>query len=86
MKKSIGRLYLSLIQLQTIITEVEGVVNSYSLVYVDNDANNKIITPIYFLLFNLKNGTPVLEKKYEDDDPNDPDYQNEKMSTTERSC
>ena len=71
MKKSIGRLYLSLTQLQTIITDVEGVVKSRSLVYEDDDANNEIITPMYFLSFNLKNETPVLEKKYKDDDHND---------------
>ena len=56
--------------MQTIITEVEGVVSSRSLVYEDDNANNEIITPMYFLSFNLNNGTPILEKKYEDDDAN----------------
>ena len=84
LKKSIGRLHLSLTQLQTIITEVEGVVNSRPLVYVDNEIDNEIITPMHFLSLNPKNGTPVLEKNDEDYDPNDPDYQNEEMSTAQK--
>ena len=61
---------MSLTQLQTIITEVEGVVNSRPLVYVDNEIDNEIITPMHFLSLNPK----VLKKNDEDYDPNDPDY------------
>ena len=50
LKKSIGRLCLTGIQLQAILIEIEAVVNSRSLVYVNNEVEHRtIITPIYFL-------------------------------------
>ena len=60
LKKSIGRLQLTQTQLHTIITEVEGVIKSRPLVYVDNDIERKIFTPMHFLSLNTKNGTPTL--------------------------
>ena len=66
---SIGRLQLTQTQLHTIITEVEGVINSRPLVYVDNDIETKIITPMHFLSLNTKNGTPTLSEQDEKDDP-----------------
>ena len=78
LKGTIGKLHLTHTQLQTIITEVEAVINSRPLVYVDDDLENEIITPNHFLSLNIKNGTPELIRNYEeDDDENDPDYQNE---------
>ena len=84
LKKSIGKLHLSMTQLQTIITEVEGVVNSRPLVYVDNDIDREIITPMHFLSLNPKNGTPVFKKSDEDDDKHDMDYQNEEISSAQK--
>ena len=49
LKKIIGKLYLTHIQLQTIIAEVEAVINRRPLVYVDDDLQNQIITPNHFL-------------------------------------
>ena len=84
LKKSIGKLHLTLTQLQTIITEVESVVNSRPLIYVDNDLENEIITPAHFLSLNPKTGTPVLQNIDEDDDQIDPDYQNIDKSTAQK--
>lgn len=84
LKKTIGRLSLTRSQLHTIITEVEGVVNSRPLVYVDNDLENQIITPMHFLSLNTKNGTPTLTNQDEEDNEDDPDYQNEEMTTAQR--
>ena len=81
LKKSIGRLQLTQTQLHTIITEVEGVINSRPLVYVDNDIETKIITPMHFLSLNTKNGTPTLS---EQDEKDDPDYKNEELTTSQK--
>ena len=84
LKKSIGRLMLTRTQLQTILTEIEGVLNSRPLVYVDNDLENQIITPNHFLSLNTKNGTPVLSNTDEEDDPNDQNYQDEALTTAQK--
>ena len=84
LKKSIGKLHLSLTQLQTVITEIESVVNSRPLVYVDNEIENEIITPAHFLSLNPKTGTPILKQIDDDDDINDPDYQNEELTTAQK--
>ena len=80
LKKIIGKLFLTHTQLQTIITEVEAVINSRPLVYVDDDLENEIIMPNHFLSLNTKNGTPELIRNNEDDDKNDPNYQNEELT------
>ena len=84
LKKTIGKLYLTHTQLQTIITEVEAVINSRPLVYVDDDLEKEIITPNHFLPLNIKNGTPELMRNNEDDYKNDPDYQNEELTTAHK--
>ena len=57
-------------QLQTIITEVEAVINSRRLFYVDDELENQIIAPNHFLSLNVKNGTPELIRNNEDADKN----------------
>ena len=57
-------------QLQTIITEVEAVINSRRLFYVDDELENQIIAPNHFLSLNVKNGTPELIRNNEDVDKN----------------
>ena len=84
LKKTNGKLHLTHTQLQTIITEVEAVINNRPLVYVDDDLKNQIITPNHFLSLNTKNGTPELIRNSEDDDKNDPDYKNEKLTTAQK--
>ena len=46
LKKSTGKLYLTSIQLETILTEIVAVVNSRPLVYANNGVEHRtIITP-----------------------------------------
>ena len=47
---------------------------------MDDDLENQITTPYHFLSLNTKNRTPELIKNNKDDDKNDPDYQNEKLT------
>ena len=85
LKKTIGKLYLTHTQLQTIITEVEAVINSRPLVYVDDGLENEIITPNHFLSLNTKNGIPEFIRNNEDDDKNDHDYQREELMTAQKT-
>ena len=49
LKKSIGKLCLTSIQLQTIMTEIEALVNSRPLVYINNEVEHRtIITSMHF--------------------------------------
>ena len=71
LKKSVGKKYLSPLQLQTLLTEVEAVINTRPLVYVGEELNNEVtITPSHFLSTNRKTGTPIIENEYEWNDPN----------------
>lgn len=61
LRKSIGRLCLTRIQLETLVIEVEAVVNSRPLVYVGEDiSSDKALTPADFLSLNTLHGTPSL--------------------------
>ena len=61
---------LDAIQLQTLIREVETVVNSRPLMYVSDHINSTItLTPSHFLTINLKIGIPETS-----DDSSDTDY------------
>ena len=51
----------------TSLIEVEQVINTRSLVYVDNDLDNQIISPAHYLSINIKEGTPVLTVKNDDE-------------------
>ena len=69
LKKSIGKFCLTSIQLQTILTEIEAVVNSRSLVYVNNEVEHRtIITLMHFLSINARTGLPTLMIPEEEDD------------------
>jgi hypothetical protein len=70
LRKSLGRKLLTMIQLQTLIKEVETVVNSRPLVYEENDLSSNItLTPGHFLTLNPNTGVPDLE-----DDDGDENY------------
>ena len=43
LKKSIRKLYLTSIQLQTILTKIEAVTNSRRLVYVNNEVEHRTL-------------------------------------------
>lgn len=62
LRKSIGRKILTLVQLQTVLKEVEAIVNSRPLVYTDDDINSNItLTPAHFLTLNPSTGIPEVE-------------------------
>jgi hypothetical protein len=70
LRKTLCNKLLTNIQLQTVIKEVESVLNSRPLVYVDSDINSTItLTPGHFLTLNPKTG--IFEV---DVDESDPDY------------
>ena len=82
LRKSIGRVSLTSSQLQTILTEIEAVINTRPSVYVDNDLENQI-TPAHFLSINIKTGTPVLTVKSENE-KTDSTYHVEELNTAEK--
>ena len=51
---------------------------------MDDDLENQIIMANHFLSINTKNGTPELIKNNKDDGKNDPDYQNEELTTAHK--
>ena len=83
LRKSIGRVSLTSSQLQTILTEVEAIINTRPLAYVDNHLENQIITPAHFLSINIKTGTPVLTVKSENE-KTDSTYHVEELNTAEK--
>ena len=57
LRKSLGHKFLTLIQLQTLLKEIEATVNSRSLVYLNDDINSNIaLTPNHFLGLNPTKG------------------------------
>lgn len=79
MRKSLDRRLLSDAQLQTVLKEIEAVVNSRPLVYMGDDIHANItLTPGHFLTMNPKIGIKELEY-----DTNDPDF-NPYESSAER--
>ena len=72
LRKAIGRKLLTDVQFQTIIKEVQSVLNCRPLVYIGNDVNSNIaLTPSHFLSLNPYTGIPMLDI----DDENDGNYE-----------
>ena len=70
LRKSIGKICLNTVQLETILTEVEAVVNSRPLVYVGADLNSGFaLTPGDFLSLNPNTGVPCLATEHQQQDP-----------------
>ena len=60
-RKSIGKICLNIVQLETILTEVQAVVSSRPLVNVGADLNSGYaLTPGDYLCLNRKPGVPSL--------------------------
>ena len=77
LRKAIGKLCLTYEQLLTVLKEVEAVINSRPLVYVEDDINSNItLTPSHFLTLNPKIGIPTC-----DIDDNDQDFSPHESST-----
>ena len=62
LRKTIGRRLFTTVQLQTLLKEIEAVLNSRPLVYVGDDINsNTPTTPAHFLALNPKIGIPQIK-------------------------
>lgn len=69
LRKTIGKSCLSYVQLETLLTEVEAVLNSRPLCYVGDDSDlGHVITPNHYLSMNQKSGFIEIE------DVEDPDF------------
>ena len=69
LRKAIGKLCLSYEQLLTMLKEVEAVINSRPLVYVEDDIDsNMTLTPFHFLTLNPKIGIPTCDIDIDDSD------------------
>ncbi|XP_065186225.1 uncharacterized protein LOC135817053 [Sycon ciliatum] len=69
LRKSLGKRILKAEELCTLLTEVEGILNSRPLTYVGEDFNGFILTPAHFLCLNN-----TLTLPGEQLDTNDPDF------------
>lgn len=70
LRKTLGKLCLNEIQLQTLLTEIEAVINTRPMMYLDDDINSwSAITPAHFLSLNPNIGIVFNVK-----DDKDPDY------------
>lgn len=68
LRKTVGRKRLALVQLQTLIKEVEAVVNSRPLIYYGDDLNSTIsLTPAHFLSLNPDTGIPPVNDEFDSD-------------------
>ena len=68
LRKSIGRSLLSHCECETLLIEVEAVVNARPMTYVSGDPALLVITPAHFLRLNPNIGFP----RVNDDDTNNP--------------
>jgi hypothetical protein len=69
LRKSLGHKFLTLVQMQTLLKEVEVTANSRPLVYVNDEINSNItLTPNHFLSLNPNLGIPEMETKDKDSD------------------
>ena len=85
LKKAVGKTCLTEKQLVTILAEVEAVVNSRPLVYVDDDINSvHVLTPSDFLSMNPNHVIPDSISSCKDGDTQDTDYTEGKVSTTDK--
>ena len=78
MRKTIQKNLLTVIQLQTILKEVEATINARPLAYIGDDLESNItLTPRHFLSLNPYTGIPETEN-----DQYDPDYSPYESSPT----
>jgi len=80
LKKSIGKVCLNFEQIRTILSEAQAVINSRPLTYVGSEFDERwTLCPADFLSLNPKTGIPAINEENHDD----PDFRNEKMSSAE---
>ena len=81
LRKTLGNQRLTEKQLSTVLTEIEAIVNSRPLVYVDEDINSSmVLTPTDFLSLHSQH---IIPDMVGDADP-DPDYEVEKPTTAQQ--
>ena len=81
LRKATGKACLTMLQLQTLLTETEAIINSRPLTYLGEDLNDRIaLTPSHFLSPNTKTGTPLIKN---DGNIADPTYLPAKISSKE---
>ena len=79
--KTIGRTHLTQTQFTTFTAELEGIINSQSLVYIDDINLTSVRAPMHGLSLNSKIGTPrATEDLYHDG----PDYKPKKETSGKR--
>lgn len=67
-RKALGKKLMTIMQIQTVLKEIEAVVNSRPLTYVGDDVNSTIsLTPTHFLSLNPHNGVPEVQKQRDSD-------------------
>ena len=82
LRKVIGKTCLTILQLQTFLTETEAIINSRPLVYLGEDLNDSTaLTPSHFLSPNTKTGTTLI---INDNNIADPTYFHAKETLVER--
>ena len=65
-RKSLGRSKVNGNELYTLLTEIEAMLNSRPLVYLNDDINSgEAITPAHFLSANIRTGIPDISDEYE---------------------
>ena len=80
--KTIGRTHLTQTQFTTFTAELEGIINSQSLVYIDDDINlTSVRAPMHVLSLNSKIGTPSATEDLSHDGP---DYKPKKETSGKR--
>ena len=80
--KAIGRTYLTQTQFTTFTAELEGIINSQSLVYIDDYINlTSVRAPMHVLSLNSKIGTPSATEDLSHDGP---DYKLKKETSGKR--
>ena len=81
LRKAIRKTYLTMLQLQTFLTETNAIINSRPLVYLGEDLNDRTaLTPSNFLTPNTKTGTPLIKN---DGNIVDPTYSPTKILSKE---
>ena len=66
LRKSLGRSKVNGNELYTLLTEIEAMLNSRPLVYLNDDINSgEAITPAHFLSANIRTGIPDINDEYE---------------------
>ena len=81
LRKAIRKTCITMLQIQTFLTETEAIINSRPFIYLGVDLNDRTkLTHSHFLSPNTKTDTPLIRK---DDDIEDPTYSPAKISSKE---